>query len=166
MKTQEIFARFHEVAAHPEAQLQGYLKAGKKVVLVAPVYTPEEVIHAMGFVPMGAWGADAPLNQAKEYFPAFLCSIVQSILEMGMKGVYEGAVALVVPSLCDSLKCLGQNWKYAVPGIPFILALRQLCRHRMDLVDYIADQKRKIIGVMDRVFPEYQHFFTDMFGKT
>ena len=47
-----------------------------------------------------------------------------------------------------------------------ILAMRQLCRHRMDLVDYIADQKRKIIGVMDRVFPEYQHFFSDMFGKT
>ena len=47
-----------------------------------------------------------------------------------------------------------------------ILAMRQLCRHRMDLVDYIADQKRKIIGVMDRVFPEYQHFFSDMFGKS
>lgn len=47
-----------------------------------------------------------------------------------------------------------------------ILAMRQLCRHRMDLVDYISDQKRKIIGVMDRVFPEYQHFFSDMFGKS
>jgi transposase len=47
-----------------------------------------------------------------------------------------------------------------------VLALRQLCRHRMDLVDYIADQKRRIIGVMDRVFPEYQHFFSDMFGKS
>jgi transposase len=47
-----------------------------------------------------------------------------------------------------------------------ILSMRQLCRHRMDLVDYIADQKRKIIGVMDRVFPEYQRFFSDMFGKT
>jgi transposase len=47
-----------------------------------------------------------------------------------------------------------------------ILSLRQLCRHRTDLVDYISDQKRKIIGVMDRVFPEYQHFFSDMFGKT
>ena len=47
-----------------------------------------------------------------------------------------------------------------------ILSMRQLCRHRMDLVDYIADQKRKIIGVMDRVFPEYQHIFSDMFGKT
>jgi len=47
-----------------------------------------------------------------------------------------------------------------------ILSMRQLCRHRMDLVDYIADQKRKIIGVMDRVFPEYQNMFSDMFGKT
>lgn len=47
-----------------------------------------------------------------------------------------------------------------------ILSMRQLCRHRMDLVDYIADQKRKIIGVMDRVFPEYQTLFSDMFGKT
>jgi Transposase and inactivated derivatives len=34
------------------------------------------------------------------------------------------------------------------------------------LVDYIADQKRKIIGVLDRVFPEYQSFFSDTFGKT
>jgi len=47
-----------------------------------------------------------------------------------------------------------------------VLCLRQLCRHRMDLVDYIADQKRKIIGVMDRVFPEYQALFSDMFGKS
>ena len=47
-----------------------------------------------------------------------------------------------------------------------ILALRQLCRHRMDLVDYTSDQKRRIIGVMDRVFPEYQNFFSDMFGKS
>ena len=27
-------------------------------------------------------------------------------------------------------------------------------------------QKRRIIGVMDRVFPEYQNCFSDMFGKT
>lgn len=47
-----------------------------------------------------------------------------------------------------------------------VLALRQLSRHRMDLVDYIADQKRRIIGVMDRVFPEYQGLFSDMFGKS
>ena len=120
MSVQELLSRFHTVAADPKGQLDKYIAAGDKVVLTAPVYTPEEIIHSMGLVPMGAWGADVPLEGSKEYFPAFICSVMQSILELGMKGIYNGASAIVIPSLCDSLKCLGQNWKYAVPAIPFI----------------------------------------------
>lgn len=120
MSVQDMFSRFHEIASNPRAQMESYLSQGKQVVLTAPVYTPEELCHAMGLVPMGAWGADLPLERSKEYFPAFICSVMQSILELGMKGAYQGASALIVPSLCDSLKCLGQNWKYAVPSIPFI----------------------------------------------
>ena len=120
MTVNELFAKLHEVAANPRAQMDRYLAQGKKIVLCAPVYTPEEIIHAMGFVPMGAWGADTELRRAKEYCPAFLCSIVQSILELGINGTYEGASAIVIPSLCDTLKSLGENWKYAVPSIPFI----------------------------------------------
>ncbi len=115
-----ILERFHQIATDPEGQKNTYIKAGKKVVAVAPVYTPEEIIHSMGLVPMGAWGADGEVSEAKEYFPAFICSVMQSILELGIKGTYEGVSAIVIPSLCDSLKCLGQNWKYAVPSIPFI----------------------------------------------
>ena len=51
----EILNKLHEAAASPRAQMDGYLAQGKKIVLCAPVYTPEEIIHAMGFVPMGAW---------------------------------------------------------------------------------------------------------------
>ncbi len=120
MTVNELLARFHEVAGNPKAQMDGYLKAGKKVILVAPVYTPEELIHAMGFVPMGAWGADMELREAKKYCPAFICSILQSLLELGIKGDFEGASAIVIPNLCDSLRGFGQNWKYAVPSIPFI----------------------------------------------
>lgn len=45
---------------------------------------------------------------------------MQSILELGITGAYKGVSAIVIPSLCDSLKTLGQNWKYAVKDIPFI----------------------------------------------
>lgn len=117
---QDVMAKFHEAAASPRAQMEKYMAEGKKIVLTAPVYTPEEIIHSMGFVPMGAWGADTELNRSKEYFPAFLCSIVQSILELGIKGAYKGASAIVIPSLCDTLKTLGENWKYAVEDIKFI----------------------------------------------
>ena len=66
MTVNELFAKLHEVAANPRAQMDRYLAEGKKIVLCAPVYTPEEIIHAMGFVPMGAWGADTELRRAKE----------------------------------------------------------------------------------------------------
>jgi transposase len=47
-----------------------------------------------------------------------------------------------------------------------MLALRQLCRHRMELVDFVSDQKRRIIGLLDRIFPEYEKLFSDIFGKS
>lgn len=119
MNTQELFTRFHEIASNPKGQKDAYLAAGKKVILTT-YYTPEEIIHSMGFVPMAAWGADVELKESKQYFPAFICSIMQSILQLGMTGTYDGVSAIVIPSLCDSLKVLGENWKYAVPSIPFI----------------------------------------------
>lgn len=120
MAVNELLAQLHEVAVSPKKQMEKYLKEGKKVVAVAPVYTPNEIIHSMGLVPMGVWGADMEINEAKRYYPAFICSIMQTILEMGIKGEYKGVSAIVIPALCDSLKTLGQNWKYAVKEIPFI----------------------------------------------
>ena len=40
----EILNKLHEAAASPRAQMDGYLAQGKKIVLCAPVYTPEELI--------------------------------------------------------------------------------------------------------------------------
>lgn len=120
MAIDELLAQFHEIAASPRKQLNKYLARGKKVVACAPVYTPEEIIHSMGLVPMGVWGAETEVHEAKKYYPAFICSIMQTVLELGISGKYEGVSAIVIPSLCDSLKSLGQNWKYAVPAIPFI----------------------------------------------
>ncbi|MDO4268850.1 MAG: 2-hydroxyacyl-CoA dehydratase family protein [Eubacteriales bacterium] len=120
MAAKELLAQLHEVAASPRKQLDKYLAEGRKVVAVAPVYTPQEIIHSMGLVPMGVWGADIQINRAKEYYPAFICSIMQTVLELGIRGEYDGVSAIVIPSLCDSLKTLGQNWKYAVKDIPFV----------------------------------------------
>ena len=116
----ELLENFKDIAAHPELQFEKYLSEKKKIILTAPVYTPGEIVHAMGLVPFGAWGANVQLDKAKRYFPTFICSIAQSIVELGMNGVYKGATALIVPYLCDSLKVLGENWKCALPEIAFI----------------------------------------------
>lgn len=113
-RLRELLNQFEEIANSPRKQLDHYMAAGKPAIGVVPVYTPEEIIHSMGFVPFGVWGADVEIKDAKAYYPSFICSIMQSILELGIHGAYKGLKAIVIPSLCDSLKSLGQNWKYAV----------------------------------------------------
>lgn len=47
-----------------------------------------------------------------------------------------------------------------------ILSLRNLSRFRNYLVSSISDLKRKVICVLDQVFPEYESVFSDVFGQT
>lgn len=47
-----------------------------------------------------------------------------------------------------------------------ILALRELCRQRFYIVDMISDLKRKVIALLDQIFPEYQNLFSDTFGTS
>lgn len=49
---------------------------------------------------------------------------------------------------------------------PDIHALRELCRHRFYIVDSIASIKRKVIALLDQIFPEYEQLFSNTFGKT
>jgi transposase len=47
-----------------------------------------------------------------------------------------------------------------------IYELRELCRGRHAVVSIQSDVKRKIIALLDQVFPEYEKVFTDTFGDT
>lgn len=53
---------------------------------------------------------------------------------------------------------------------PFIeedlLRLRNLERLRYSFVDQSSDIKRKVISLLDQIFPEYEKIFSDIFGKS
>src|SRR5699024_1287144 len=45
-----------------------------------------------------------------------------------------------------------------------LLKLRHLERLRFSFVDQCSDLKRKVISLLDQVFPEYEQIFSDVFG--
>ena len=47
-----------------------------------------------------------------------------------------------------------------------IVAMRQLSRYRLSLVDACADCKRRVVALLDQVFPEYENLFSDTFGSS
>ena len=149
-----VFGNFKKCKCFSKRQLDKYLKEGKKVVAVAPVYTPEEIVHAFGFVPMGVWGADIETNESKKYYPAFICSIMQTVLELGIKGIYDGVSAIIIPSLCDSLKTLGQNWKFAVKNIPFIPMTYPQNRKPSYAVEFRVEMYKRVINDLGKITGE------------
>jgi transposase len=52
------------------------------------------------------------------------------------------------------------------PQLPVLLQLRELGRFRFWMTQQIGDIKRKVIANLDRVFPEYESFFSDVFLKS
>ena len=48
-------------------------------------------------------------------------------------------------------------------NVPALQQLKELSRFRHHLTQQIGDLKRKIISVLDRVFPEYETLFSDVF---
>jgi transposase len=63
--------------------------------------------------------------------------------------------------IADFLR-IGRVQANYIPG-ETIMQLRELTRYRMDLEDQIGDAKRRILTVLDRVFPEYSALFSDVF---
>ena len=47
--------------------------------------------------------------------------------------------------------------------LPVLLQLRELSRFRFHLSDQIGDIKRKLLTILDRVFPEYEQLFSSVF---
>ena len=47
-----------------------------------------------------------------------------------------------------------------------LVALRNLSRFRLSLNQQVTDSKRRIITILDQVFPEFESCFSNVFGKT
>ena len=47
-----------------------------------------------------------------------------------------------------------------------LLSLKQLTRFRSNIVDNVSSLKVQVIGILDKVFPEYKKLFCDTFGTT
>ncbi|WAW14675.1 2-hydroxyacyl-CoA dehydratase subunit D [Peptostreptococcus equinus] len=150
MTLNDIISKLEHVSNNPKEMMKDYLNAGEKVVGCLPVYTPEEIIHAAGMVPMAIWGGNTEIEKAKQYFPAFACSIMQSTLEFGLKGSYDGLSAVIIPGMCDTLITMSQIWKSGVK-IPMIGLTYPQSRKIQAGVDFLADEYTDIKKKMEDI---------------
>ena len=82
-----------------------------------PVYTPVEIFHAAGMLPVGLAGGGNRMEiaHADARFQSFVCSIVKSTLEQGMTAALADFDALVFHSICDPARNLASVYQRNFP---------------------------------------------------
>lgn len=111
-KINKLFKEFKYVVDNPGKMVEEHKReTGLGAVGIMPVYSPEEIVHASGYLPIGIWGGQKKISKARTYLPPFACSIMQSILEMQIEGKYDDLDCVIFSVPCDTLKCMSQKWK-------------------------------------------------------
>ncbi|MCI8608586.1 MAG: 2-hydroxyacyl-CoA dehydratase [Firmicutes bacterium] len=121
MGYRETIEKLCEAGLHPGKTIMATKKeTGKELVGVFPIHTPDEIIYAAGCVPVGMWGGKTEIQLADKYLQSFCCSIMRTNVEYAMRGSYDMLKAVVIPTFCDTLKCIVENMKLAMPKVPTI----------------------------------------------
>ena len=94
--------------------------SGRAVVGCLPVITPDEIMHAAGYLPVGMWGGQVRFKLADSYLQSFACSVMRATVELAIRGTYKDVKAIFVPTICDTLKCVLENMKVILPETPVI----------------------------------------------
>ena len=116
----DVLERCRRIAETPPGEAAAAWKQahhGGKVVGCFPVYTPLELIHASGALPLGVMGGGNRIEiaHADSRFQSFVCSIVKSTLELGLTGRLEPVDALLFHSICDPARNLASVFKRNFP---------------------------------------------------
>lgn len=110
-----------DAALHPGKTIMATkAETGKELVGCFPIHTPEEIVYAAGCVPIGMWGGRAEIQLADKYLQSFCCSIMRTNVEFAMRGTYDMLKAVIIPTFCDTMKCIVENMKLAMPKVQTI----------------------------------------------
>ncbi len=143
-----------EVLADPTyPTVRAWRKTGGKAVGCFPVYTPQELVHSFGMLPvaMHGGGENLEISRADAALGSFLCSISKSTLEMALTGLLDPFDAFVFPYICDVSRNL--------EGI-FSRVLPQRASHMLHLpqnftspatIPFLVAEYRRLIEKLERV---------------
>lgn len=148
---ESLLAQFADIADNPKRQLDQFITAGKKVIGCYPYYVPEELVCAVGMVPMGLWGKQGSPTRAKEYFASFYCSLVQMNMEMALCGELDKLSGVIHTTLCDTLRPASQNFRVAIDKIPMIFMSHPQNRKPEFGIDYTVTLYSKVLQQLEEI---------------
>jgi bcr-type benzoyl-CoA reductase subunit C len=107
----KIITRFKDTIKNSGQYLRDLSADGHKIVGYFCTYTPVELIHSAGFIPVRITGGYGSLDKALLYVPDFICPYMKRSLEKALQGHYDFLSGLVQGYTCDAACGMVNIWK-------------------------------------------------------
>jgi len=120
-KLNDLIRELCSVASDPKGAVKKAMNnSGKQAIGCFPVYIPEEIIYAAGFLPIGLWGGKTDMKKADQYLQNFCCSVMRANMDLAIRGTYDLLAGIVATGYCDTLKCMILNFRAFYKDKPVI----------------------------------------------
>lgn len=141
-----------QAAEHPAQTVrEAARRTGREAVGCFPLYTPEEIVDACGLLPVGLWGGPQSALRSEEYVQSFCCSIMKANLDLGLSGAYNDLKGVLIPTFCDTLKCVCENWKAAVRQVPAIPLVYPQNRTASGAMTYLVAELERVKAILEGI---------------
>ncbi len=107
---------FIDAVRDQKERLTNLASGGRKVLGYFCTYTPIELIHAAGFVPVRILGGGTTIERAASLTPTFICPYLRQALEKALRGEYDFLSGLIQGYTCDVACGLINIWELNIPG--------------------------------------------------
>ena len=153
---ENLFSRYRESLENSPLDLVREWKdrhPDTKLIGCYPVYTPVELIHAAGMLPVGIIGAGNRLEiaHADSRFQSFVCSIVKSTLELGLTERLRFLDGIVFHSICDPARNLGSVFKRNFPDLMVEYIHFPQNMTSAHTVDYLVSEYRRLTASYEQL---------------
>ncbi|HEY9162165.1 MAG TPA: 2-hydroxyacyl-CoA dehydratase family protein [Desulfomonilia bacterium] len=110
---------FDEIVRNMDQELQTLASEGKRLIGYFCTYTPVELIHASGFIPVRILGDAGTVEKAYTLTPDFICPYLRKAVEKGLNGSYKCLDGLVQGYTCDAACGVANIWEANMGADPF-----------------------------------------------
>ncbi|MFC1669162.1 2-hydroxyacyl-CoA dehydratase subunit D [Spirochaetota bacterium] len=109
---------FNEIAHDPYGYVEDYkIKTKNSIMGYFCSYTPEEIIHASGCLPVRIINTGRKIEHADRHLQSYSCALIRGSLDDALSERLSFLDGTVFPHTCDSIQRLSDIWRLNT-GIP------------------------------------------------
>ena len=126
---------------------------GRRIFGVFPAQYPKEILWAHNILPVEIWDPPLPPETAKAHLQPYICSVVQTGLELLLSGKAAFLDGLLFPHTCDSIQNAASMVNdYLNPGVPCFFFQHPKAPYGESSRKYYLAQLKNLDAALTQVF--------------